>query len=367
MLVGSCELVALGDWSPWARQLLNHWQQEEFISLSFENQISAFCNPTTAFSTLPQVVILENDRQSKLNISALKSSSREVLILWLGQSFTKEDLCFALENQIYACLENPSGNDGQTLKIFSRAAEACALRKQGFHVIGSLKKLVMEEETRSSSSSFTTELKNGLSRIQKTIVHNEFFHSLNSSVPEGASLPLAQGQGIGDTLLTLFEFQRTGTLWVRGALPHQEGKIDFLQGKITQAEAGAVTQLKAIYRMFLWNNCRFLFSRKNPEDCPSEKMISLEMEVLVREGEDQRKRFKEIEKLVPPPQLKVDLIPTVLETSARLNPNEFYALTQAVEYHVVSELIDYTDRWDIDLYEGLINLKKSGFLKVVAS
>lgn len=363
----TCELIALGEWSPWARQLLNHWQEEEFINLSFENQISSFCQPTSSLPAVPQVVILENNKQSKQNISFLKSSNRDVLILWLGQSFTKEDLTFALENQIYACLENPSSNEKEIFNTFGRAAAACGQRQQGLHILGSLRQLIVQEESKNSQNSFTTELKTGLARIQKTLIPNELFQGRVIPAIEGSSLPLAQNQDLGDTLLTLFEFQRTGTLWVRGSLPHQEGKIDFLQGKITQAEAGVASQLKAVYRMFLWNNCRFLFSRKNPEDCPSDKMISMEMELIVHEGEAHRSRFKAIEHLVPPQHLKVDLVPMTLSTSSKLRPNEFYALIQAVEYHQVSDLLDYTERWDIDLYEGLISLKKSGFLKVLAS
>lgn len=363
----TCEIVALGEWSPWARQLLNFWQQEDFINLSFENQVSTFCQPASPLPHYPQIVILENDRQSKQTISFLKSSNRDVLILWLGQNFTSEDLAFALENHVYACLQDPTNNEKEVLNLFSRAAAACNLRKQAFHILGSLRQLIVQEEAQNSQSPFTAELKSGLARIQKTMLPNELFQGRVATDKESSSLPLAQSQDLGDTLLTLSEFQRTGTLWIRGTLPHQEGKIDFLQGKITQAEAGVARQLKAIYRMFLWNDCRFLFSRKNPEDCPADKMISIEMDLIVHEGEAHKRRFKDIERLVPPHNLKVDLIPTALQTSSSLKPHEFYALIQAVEYHQVSDLLDYTERWDIDLYEGLISLKKSGFLKVIAS
>jgi hypothetical protein len=227
------------------------------------------------------------------------------------------------------------------------------------HLVQSLKGLVLQSESKTTDQELVTEMKTGLGKVEKLI------HQSNSN--SGSSiLPLAQSQGLGNVLLTLSELERTGTLWVRGAHRGQEGKIDFLQGKITFAETGSVQQLKAIYRMFSWDTPRFLFNRKAPEAYESGQLIPLEMSLLVQEGEKQAQRYKKIQKQIPPLELKVDFVAQSLNAKTALSPNDFHTLIQVVEYHYVSDVLDYSEKWDVDLFEGLISLKKSGHIKVMA-
>jgi len=353
-----CEAIALGEFSSWAKQLLNDWQAEDLLQLSFESSIASFCNRAPDAHKV-QIAILENGPTSKTGISLLRSSTHELLIVWIGQSFTKEDCSFAVENKLFGIVENPKLSDKRAQDLLVRAAEMRAQKNQLTHLIHSLKGLVLQSESKNTDQELVSEMKTGLGKVEK-LIHQSNTHS-GSSI-----LPLAQSQGLGDVLLTLSELERTGTLWIRGARPNQEGKIDFLQGKITFAEAGSVHQLKAVYRMFSWETPRFLFNRKAPEAYESGQLIPLEMGLLVEEGEKQALRFKQIERQIPPLELKVDFVPQSLNIKTALSPNDFHTLVQVVEYHFVSDILDYSHSWDIDLLEGLINLKKSGHIKVMS-
>jgi len=358
---------AIGDFSPWAKQILNEWQSDNLLHLTYNPSVEQFCNQSLT-SEKSLLVLLENSPKSHLDIAQVRASEQNVLILWVGKSFSRDDLAFALEHRVYAILENPSLSEKEVQKSLFRAEGARAKRDQLRHLFQSLKSILLQTEPDEKNRSLLAEIKAAVTRIEKLSQSNEFFHlEPRKQDNEKSLLPLHQSQGLGDALLTISELERTGTLWVRGSQNDQEGKIDFIQGKITVAEAGAVNQLKAIYRMFLWDGVRFLFNRKNPEDTETNEIISLEMKSLVAEGEEQRTRFQMIKKELPPIHLKLDIEPRSLTTSLALSPIDFSTLTQVVDFNFVSDILDYSKNWDVDLFEGLIRLKKNGVIKILTS
>lgn len=361
------QAYAIGDFSPWAKQVLNEWQSDNLVRLTYNPNIESFCS-TAVTSEKSALVVLENSPKSRKDIVQVRGSEQNVLILWVGKSFTKEDLAFALEQRVYAILENPSLSEREVQKSLFRADGARAKRDQLRHLFQSLKSILLQTEPDEKSKSLVAEIKAAIGRIEKLSQSNEFFQlETRKEGNETSLLPLHKSQGLGDALLTISELERTGTLWIRGSQTDQEGKIDFIQGKITVAETGAVSQLKAIYRMFLWDGVRFLFNRKNPEDTETTEIINLEMKALVTEGEQQRARFQMIKKELPPIHLKLDIEPRSLTTSLALSPIDFSTLTQVVDFNFVSDILDYSKNWDVDLFEGLIRLRKTGVIKILSS
>lgn len=359
------EVVALGEFSSWAKQLLNQWQTEDLIRLSFEASVPRFCS--THFSGEVSVALLENNSAAKLAIGQIRSSGKNVLILWLGQHFSREDLEFALEQRVYATLENPVSFDKRTERIFTKCAALSNQANQKKQLLRNLKILLVPTESEGQNSEFINELKTGLIKLERSDRGNELFATeFASDNEEGSSVPLAQSISLGDTLLTITDFERTGTLWIKGKNPGEEGKIDFIQGKISFAEAGAVQQLKAIYRMFLWDTPRFLFNRKKVEVGEAHDLIPTEISLIVQEGELHAKRFELIKKEAPPSHLKLALEAESINPSTHLSPTNFQTLIKVVEYSHVTDVLDYSPSWDIDLYEGLIQLRKMGHIKVVA-
>jgi len=360
-----CEAYALGDFSPWGRLLLNEWQSEGVLQLSFESNVGSFCK-SAENKKEPMIVLLENGPTSQPQLMQLRACSAPLLILWMGKQFNKEDVRMGLTTRVYALLENPTAGDKRTQDIFIQAKQTLDRYLQLHHLLHSMKGLVLQSESKNTDADLIRELKVGISKLERMTHNNPWWRSeQNEGTPE-SSLPVAQFQGLGDVLLTLGELERTGTLWVRGGRPGEEGKIDFIQGKMTVAEAGAVSQLKAVYRMFCWENSRFLFNRKNPEDCRSQKMIAMEIEEIVREGQQQQERTQKIKKEIPPAHIKLDLVAAKMTVSTAFTPADFYTLIQVAQFHHVSDILDYSEKWDVEILEGLIHLRKAGYIHLVA-
>lgn len=359
-----CEVVALGDFSPWAKQLLNEWQTDGILRIQFEKSISHFCSSPT-IRARAEVAILENSPAGRSAVNQIRSSNKKVLLILLGEHFSKEDLSFSLKQRAFGVIENAVRTDKESLHLFHRAGVQCNDLNQLSLVLQNLKGLFIQAESEIKDSALATEMKVGLGKIEKFSSSNEFFNSEEMADTQAVtSLPLAKSQTLGEVLLTISELERTGTLWIRGGRPNQEGKVDFIQGKITAAEAGSVNQLKAIYRMFLWEGARFLFNRKNVEDFETKELIPLEMSRLVQEGEEQFRRFQKVQKEVPPVHLELDIEPHSIQVATEMTPVEFHALVQVVEYHHLSDVLDYSPLWDVDVYESLIRLRKAGHIKV---
>ncbi|MFM8268854.1 MAG: hypothetical protein ACKN9V_01590, partial [Pseudomonadota bacterium] len=151
-----CEVVALGEFTSWAKQLLNDWQSEDFIRLSFESSIASFCNKTPQSKNV-QLVLLENNPASRSGISLLKASSHELFIIWMGRSFTKDDLAFALENKVYGVMEDPKASEKKTYNLLTEAASFRSEKNQLAHLIHSLKGLLLQSETKTGDSELISE------------------------------------------------------------------------------------------------------------------------------------------------------------------------------------------------------------------
>src|SRR5206468_806071 len=102
------------------------------------------------------------------------------------------------------------------------------------------------------------EFKTALGKVERAgTMSNEFLSAaLDGGHGDKETLPFARSQDIGDALFTVHDLERTGALWIRGNLAGQEGKVEFLQGKLVAATAGGVHGVKAIFRMFLWDEPR---------------------------------------------------------------------------------------------------------------
>jgi len=359
-----CEAFAVGDFSPWARQLFNEWQSEGLLSLSFEPNLSKFCHQANG-SSETRIVLVENSPKSQVSVAQLRASNQSLLILWIGQTFQKEDLAWALEQRVYGILENPSFLSKHCQQLFSKVQLAQENTNRLNLLLQSLKGLILQTDTSSYDQHFISELKTGIKKVEHLSQQNELLHPDHSHSENPSPLPLAKSQTLGDVFLIMTDLERTGTLWIKGDQAGQDGKVEFIQGKIAFAETGTVKHLKAIYRMFCWKNPRFLFHRvealefKNPT-------IAIPLNDLIREGQAQASRFEKIKKEIPPSSLKLDFVPQSITASTALTSQDFHALVQLIELKYVSDVLEYSAHWDIELYESLINLRKSGYIRVAA-
>ena len=123
------------------------------------------------------------------------------------------------------------------------------------------------------------------------------------------------------------------------------------------AHVGEVHGLKAIYRMFLWDEPRFLFNRQDSKDCQVEEQLPHAIKFIIQEGAELRKRYEALRRELPPDELRLQLEPTALHSGTALSPNEFFTLASVVEFEKIAAVVDYNPLCDVAIYESLIHLR----------
>lgn len=367
MRVPVCRVVALGDVSAWGRQFLVSLQTESIIDAVYEQNVARFCSTQPPSLTEPYVVFIENLPESRGWILNLRNSNKHIYIAWYGRNFSKDDLHFAIEQRIYCVMENLRPEEKRVMEWISKLGENRDGSVQFEAILRSAKAILLQADQEDIAKPLIAELKTAVTKIEKVSLQNEYHHpNMNRSTETETKLPLQKSQDFSDALTTISDLERTGALFVKGALPNEEGKVEFLQGKITSSVAGEVHGLKALFRMFLWDSPRFMFTRRDPKDCVLEEQLNLGVKYICEEGTRQKNRFSQIRKELPPLELRLELEPSQVHASISLSAEDFPALASVVEHKSVSQVLDYNELPDVHLYESLIRLRRSNMLRVIS-
>jgi hypothetical protein len=354
----------VGDVSPWGKQFLNEMIESDVLDVVYEPNVLRFAN-ALAPQAESKIFFVENFPESRSWMMTLIQSKGPFYLIWYGRTFTKEDLKFALDNRIYAVLENPKLEDKRMLEILQRLAVNQDTRSRQEHLVRSMKSILVQAEMEETAGDLVNELKTAISKLEQCQTVNEFNHASKNPLEESEdSLPFYKAQEFGDAMLTIEDLERTGVLWVRGSQPHQEGKVEFSHGRVFAAVAGEAHGLKAIYRMFLWDEPRFLFSRRDSQGATPEQDMDFNLKTVVREGQNHRQRYQKIRKELPPNDIVLALEPASLHPDTGLMPPDFATLATLLEFGKVGEILDYSSLPDIQVYESLIRLKKERFIRV---
>lgn len=363
MKTGICRVTAVGELSQWGRQFLTSLQGHGLADIHFEPNAQKILE-----SSSPQVLALmvEAGAESKALIQKLRASKKRFFITWFGRSFAKEDLVFAMDHRLYYAFENMKTEDKkivETLQNLSRTMEGYSQFEQ---LTRSLKGILVQAENEIPKP-ILNEIKTAVAKLEKLGLHDEFTGVSSDPTASGDSkLPFHKSQTFGDALSTVESLERTGVLWLKGKLAGEEGKVEFLQGKIVAAQAGDVTGLKAVYRMFLWDEPKFLFTRRDPKEAHVGDQLNMGLKFIILEGEDMKKRYDGIRRDLPPKELCVELEPSSLHTGTYLEANEFATLASIVEFKKIGSLLDYNPLPDVSIFEALIQLRKNKMIRVVA-
>ncbi len=360
MKVPRCKVQCVGEITPWGKQLLKDLQGENVIEPTFQSA-QEFMEGSG-----PALALIENTPDSKASIIRIRQSARRFYFIWYGRVFSKEDCQFAVDVRAYAVLEHARAEDTKLVDIFGKAAESLEIATQFNHLVHSLKSLLVQAEAEEANRPLVNEVKTAVSKIETCVFGNELLGGKPGVPPGQGATPFYRTQDFSDALQTVHDLERTGVLWVKADLPGQEGKVEFIQGKIVSAQAGDARGLKGIYRMFLWDQPKFQFSRREAQDCFVEEQITMSLQHLSKEGEDFRKRYERIRREIPPGELKVELEPSALHAGTRLPHAEFSTLASVVEFGRISQVIDNNPLPDVTLFECLIHLKKQNMLRVKA-
>jgi hypothetical protein len=358
----SGRLTFLGNPTPWIKQFLGTVQKTGSFEIRWEISPSQYL-ATAVPKNRVGIVVLENSPSSRQLMEALRQSGRHLLFIWIGKTFTKEDLLFASEMQVHTVLEDPVAEDPKVLEKFRRVVARADSAERSEDLMFSIKSVLIG--LGDTGGDEIQELKTGLLKLEKTVTRNEFTGATSSGGGQSA-LPFYKAQAFADALLTVQDLERTGTLNVKSKTG-LTGMVHFMQGRPILASCGEAHSLKAIYRMFLWEQPEFSFTRRDPGEMTQFEQFSLTLREICQEGESLGGRYEKIRNQVPPAQIKLQLVPAALNTKTQLARPEFSTLSSVVELGKVSQILDYNPLPDVVLYECLISLKKHGLIRVVAA
>lgn len=361
MTVPLLRLVAVGEFSTWARQFFNSFEENELVELTLEPSVETFCSSSSVINK-PVVVVVENNSESRNNIQTITKSGRPVYLVWMGKSFTKEDLSFALESRIYFVLESGKSDENLTIQNLKKLSSLVETDNQFEQILRAMKSILLQTEAEFPDIPMMAELRTAVKRLEGLRQKNEFNHKETAASGENSDIPFHKTQTLDDVFVTLNELERTGVLWVRGGNPEEEGKIEFLQGKPIHASAGGCEGVKAILRMFLWDKPRFLFNRRDPRETSVAETMDVDIPRLVKMGLRGKERFEVIRKEIPLPGFKIEVKPGALSEETALTPNDFSTLSSVVEFGVVQAMLNFNPLPDIEIYESLISLRKSNLI-----
>ncbi len=354
-------IMVVGDLTLWGRQFLGGLKATG-VEISHEPSVQKFAE--TQPPPQPQVVFLENLPESRANVAKLRLLTRRLYWFWFGRNFTKDDAVFAMENRAYHLLENLRPDDKRISEIFLKLAANMETDFQFERVARGMKGVLIQGETEVPKA-ILNEIKTGVSKLERLGLVNEFNGaSTETIVASDGKLPFHKSQSLGDALLTIESLERTGVLWIKGSIRGEEGKVEFLQGKVISAKSGDVHALKAIYRMFLWDDLRFLFTRRDASESAMEDHLNVSLAHVCTEGESLKARFEAVRRELPPPDLRLELQPSALHTGTTLDFTEFSTLASIVEFRKVADVLDYNALPDVPLYESLIKLRRQNIIRV---
>jgi len=365
MNVPTCRVICVGEVTPWGKQYLGTLQAKNIIDVAYES-VQQYIN-SLSVPTQPVVVFVENTVDSKKCIEQLRASGRYFCLGWFGKNFSREDYAFGLEARVYAIIETTSMDEKRVAEIVERISARLEANETFDHLIHSLKAVLLQSEADETSKPLVTEIKAAVAKLEHCGINNEMLAPHAKTSENLPSTPFHKTQGFGDALSIIHDLERTGALYVRGSLPTEQGRVEFLQGKIVSVRVDDVRGEKALYRMFLWDEPRFMFTRRDPQNCVVDEPMPDSLKYMCLEGEALRRRYDLIRREIPPPELRLVLDPNSLHVGTKLTLEEFSTLTSVIEFSQVAQVLDYNHLSDVAIYGSLIRLKKQNIIRVAAT
>lgn len=362
MKVPLLQITAIGEFSPWARQFFTEFEEKEIIQVSWESSVDNFCRSALPGSK-PAVVFIENSPESKKTIEKLCTCGKAIYLGWLAKSFSAQDFSFGMESRVYCMIESIRMDEKKIIGELKKLAALVDSDGQFQQILRAMKAILLQTEAEFPEIPMVAELRTAVKKLESYGLNNELNHLNLQQTSAGAESLFHKSQTLGESLIIVSELGRTGTLWVKGKTSDQEGKIEFLQGRVIEAVSGSCEGIKAIYRMFLWDQPKFLFNRKDPREANIAKNLDMDLFQVVRKGNSIKDRFERIRKDIPPAGLKLEVTPAAMSKDVALAPNEFLTLSSVIEHGVVSHVVDFNPMPDIDIYESLISLKRNQMLR----
>ena len=364
MVVPACRAHSVGEVTAWGQQFLAKLKENNVAELNFEPSLEGFCQNNIAHKELG-IALVENCPGSMKTIEYIRNSGARCFILWYGRGFNKDELAKAIEYRVFQVLEDLRPDSESVKKVFKAISDSRDRQRSFEQILHSIKTTVIQSESSEPDDTLGS-IKAAVTKLENCGLSNEFQGNSFQRITAQEKLPIHKAQGLADSLATVHDLERTGILLVKGNLQGQEGMVEFLQGKIVGAGSGQVHGIKAIYRMFLWDEPKFIFTKKDPDDFLLEEHLTVAMKYIRDEGERLQHRFEQLRKELPPKELRLELDPGSFHSGVKLSHDDFSTLSSIIEFGKVSQVLDFNDLPDVNIYESLIRLKKTRMIRVAA-
>jgi hypothetical protein len=164
-----------------------------------------------------------------------------------------------------------------------------------------------------------------------------------------------------DLLQLLSTSKKSGVLEVQGA--QGVGRIYLRKGQICYAtidDSFDLSPRKAIYRMLIWESGNF--ELQPPDDKEFLEELDEPTEGLLMEAMRQIDEIRRMEQDLPDREASLSLADPIVAPLRDLTPDQLDLLQTVHNYSRVSTILDKNPAPDLETYEGLLHLLKSGFI-----
>lgn len=164
-----------------------------------------------------------------------------------------------------------------------------------------------------------------------------------------------------DVMKYFLSSQVSGELRVRG--PVKQASIFFMDGYIQQAFCGSISGRKALLRILSWPGLQWKFLPENESPKISIPPLNYSLGDFLELYMNWLGRWKKVANLVPPLNIKVKVKPQTFAQVTAWDEAKYEVVARVCEYGRVSEILNNTPLDDIDIYETLIDLRRSGLIE----
>ncbi len=353
-----CSAYVVGNLSQSGIQFIKKLLELGIIEASFESSVDSFIESHKKEKEL-LIIFIEDYPENRTYLSKLRKSIPKSSIVFFGRGISKENILLCFENNVELIIDSLRPEDPKLKILLDNLASIVERRKEYETLIRTLKVLFVEGETKDPVW-FLKEVKTVIGKLDSLDI-TSFVGSKNV---DKMRIPFYQNQSLAEALSSVSSLERSGKLIIKGALTGQEGEIVFLQGRIASVTTGHVSGLKALYRMFLWDDLKFSFVREYPITILSDDTFNVSIKYISSQGEKQKKIYDELRCSLPPHSIVLEVDPKSITTSVKLNRNAFNTLASVIEFKQVSKILDCNSMNDVDLLASLIKLRKNKMIRV---
>ncbi|NCN28627.1 DUF4388 domain-containing protein [bacterium] len=165
-----------------------------------------------------------------------------------------------------------------------------------------------------------------------------------------------------DALLKEFMLSAmSGELRIAG--PTRKASIFLEGGRIQQVLCGSVYGLKALLRIFSWQDFRWTFNLHSQVELnlPSMDLSYLELKNLFSQWSG---RWKRVGDLMPSNNVRLKVRADSFLTRKTWSKQEYIVVASVCEFENISEILNNCPLWDVEILETLVGLRQEKLLSV---